>query len=166
MKTPCQKAARSLPSCPPIFAKCVPFASENFPWKQNLQSIGFMHLSCRVIMLKDRSKLCSAREKSGSKFISTAIANCLNGARGARTDPLGGVIDLRFGDSQSAATPYTDGRLLISRRRHSTSFGRPRRGGEKMLDGNPHQLRFPGAIRVRSRACRTRARRPPARKSR
>jgi hypothetical protein len=53
-------AARSLPSCPPIFAKCVPFASENFLWHQKLPSIASMHASGREIMLKERSQLCTA----------------------------------------------------------------------------------------------------------
>ena len=38
-KTPYQKAARPLPSCPPIFAKCARIASENFRWHRNLPSI-------------------------------------------------------------------------------------------------------------------------------
>ena len=38
-KTPYQMAARPLPSCPPIFAKCARIASENFRWQQNLPSI-------------------------------------------------------------------------------------------------------------------------------
>jgi hypothetical protein len=49
-----------LPNCPPIFAKCVRFASENFSWHQNLtsiaSSIGHAAQSCP----RNDQKLCSA----------------------------------------------------------------------------------------------------------
>jgi len=103
-KTPYQMAARPLPSCPPIFAKCARIASENFQWQQNLpsiaQCIGRAEQSCSRI-----DQICAVHDECVPMLLSIPARRLLPAICESRKQTVCLEIDHRFRACRNAERP-------------------------------------------------------------